>query len=94
MSAAALEAGRRFVQTANFLESLDIVLDAVFLWKIPFVTPLLNRDTVAFKRFPASAVFSSAALRYFFTDVLTLDLYDMFLRRFFSFCLILFKADG
>ena len=71
-----------------------MVLDAVFLWKIPLVTPLLNKATVAFKRLPASGVFSSAAFRYFFTDVLTLDLYDMFLRRFFSFCRILFKADG
>ena len=78
----------------TFFVSLEIFLEAVFLWITPFVAALSIRDmAVPSEAFDCSRSFDSTASKSFFTEVFSCDFTLIFPSLLFSLCLILFSAD-
>jgi len=78
----------------TFRVNRDILRAAVFLCKTPFDEALAIAGTAMDSAaFELSRSFVSKALNADLTSVLILDFIEVFLRRFFRLCLLLFSAD-
>ena len=75
------------------LNSLEIFLEAVFLWIMPFLAAFWNADWVCFIKSPTESSPASLAARNFFSRVLRRVLADLFLRRLTWLCFARFFAD-
>lgn len=77
-----------------FLVILEIFLDAVFLWIMPFEAALLITLTAAFNRLPMSSLFFEGnAASNFVTYVFILVCIDWLRRLSFSACRTLLSVD-
>jgi len=73
----------------------DILREALFLWRTPFVTAPSRRDIAFLRSSVASSFLLAAAASFtFLAAVLTADFTDLLRSFFFSLCLCLLMADS